>query len=145
MGRRPKAVRMYHGTRAPLDVGDTLLPRAQTGASGTTAPTVPGVAPQADAADHVHFTTDLDVAWAYAWHATPTDQAPRVLTLFPLAGVEADPEHNAAMSAYRCPTGARVLAVSHEPTVTEQQARSGWRSDDPVRTYTVKDVRGDRS
>ena len=79
----------------------------------------------ADAGDWVYLTTDIDLAWVYAWHA-PGRGAPRVLVVRPIDdSLEPDPEHSAAMTAWRC-KAASVTKVLTTPTVTEDEARSGW-------------------
>ncbi len=59
----------YHGTRRGFQKGGLLVPRADHGKAGTTAPLAPGRAAPDDAVNHVYMTQDLDLAWAYAWAA----------------------------------------------------------------------------
>jgi hypothetical protein len=72
----------------------------------------------------VYVTTDLNVAWVYAWCAVGRGK-PKVLIVEPTDEVVADPEHSHAMQAYRT-RSARVVKVLTEPTMTERQAREGW-------------------
>ena len=89
-----------HGTRRGFKPGGVLLPRAQHGGQGTNAPVNPGATPPPDAVNWVYLTTALDVAWLYAHHA-PGRGKPKVLVMQPHGTVEPDPEHSAAMSAWR--------------------------------------------
>lgn len=115
----------YHGTRKGFrGRGGLVIPRSSHGGPGTTAPLNPGREQPADAADWVYLTTDLDLAWVYAWHAAGRGQ-PKVLAVRPLEALEPDPEHSAAMTAWRC-KAAVVDKVLTDPTVTEADARSGW-------------------
>src|SRR5262249_9617948 len=57
----------FHGTRADMSVGDTLLPRRVTGAAATRAPMMPGVDEHPEADQWVPVTTAFALASAYAW------------------------------------------------------------------------------
>lgn len=114
----------YHGTRRGFTRGGVLLPRSKHGGAGTTAPVNPGMRQPQDASSYVYVTTDVAIAWVYAWHAAGRGK-PKVLVVQPIGEVKPDPEHSPAMSAYRC-EWARVESVLTEPTITEQQAREGW-------------------
>lgn len=83
-----------------------------------------GAASPEDSDQWVYVTQSLDLAWVYAWHA-PGRGKPKVLVVEPHGTVEPDPEHSAAMDAWRC-EWARVSGVLTEPTMTEEEARSGW-------------------
>lgn len=99
------------------------MPRTFHGGAPTTAPLNPGRVQPQDAADWCYLTTDLDLAWVYAWHA-PGRGHPRVVEVEPF-DLDPDPEHSAGMDAWRC-RWARVITVHRTPTVTESEARSGW-------------------
>ena len=114
----------YHGTRAGFSRGGVLFPRTWHGKAGTTAPTNPGQASPADAPGWVYITTNINLAWVYAFHGVGRGR-PKVLTVAPHGQVEADPEHSPDSDAYRC-EWASVTAVSTVPTVTEAEAREGW-------------------
>lgn len=114
----------YHGTRRGFRGGGYLFPRAWHGSAGTTAPLTPGEKMPDDSDQYVYVTRSLDLAWVYAFHAAGRGR-PKVLVVEPSGGLEPDPEHSAAMDAWRTES-ARVLRVLIEPTMTEEQARSGW-------------------
>lgn len=124
MSTTPHRMTLLHGTRRPFQRGGLLLPRSEHRGPGTTAPLNPGKQEPADAAQWVYLTTDLRLAWVYAWHA-PGRGRPRVLTVAPLGEVEADDEHSAAMAAFRC-QAAKVVAVDLSPVLDEEEARAGW-------------------
>lgn len=113
---------LFHGTRRGFRAGGLLLPRSAHGGAPTSAPG--GQAPPG-AAGYVYATEHLDLAWAYAFHA-PGRGRPKVLRVGPLGPVTPDPEHSAAMAAWRC-EAARVLEVLLTPTLTEAEAREGWQ------------------
>lgn len=117
-------MRLYHGTRRGFTPGGWLMPRAHHGGDPTTAP-AHGSLP--DSAHHIYVTTDLDLAWAYAWHA-PGRGRPKVVLVEPSAPIEHDPEHSPSMPAYRSRGIGRIRAVLTDPTVTEKEAREGWVS-----------------
>lgn len=114
----------FHGTRRPFMRGGLLLPRAAHGGAGTSAPLTPGMAAPADAEAWAYVTTDLDLAWVYAFHAPGRGRA-RVIRLRSITDLERDIEHSTSMNAFRCKS-AIVDAVLTEPTVTEEDARAGW-------------------
>jgi len=114
----------YHGTRAAFRTGGYLFPRCTHGAEGTTAPVHEGRTQPEESGDWVYVTTSKTLAWVYAWHAAGTGK-PRVLTVQPIGTLGADPEHSAAMEAYRCEM-AKVLSVDTKPEITEKEAREGW-------------------
>lgn len=115
----------YHGTRRGFRAGGVLLPRSVHHSAATTAPVNPGQVALADAEDWVYITRNLDLAWVYAWHAVGRGK-PKVLQVNPVGDLEPDPEHSTAMDAWRCEF-ATVKKVFAEPTVTEAEAREGWR------------------
>ena len=117
----------YHGTRRGFTRGGVLFPRTFHGQSPTTAPTNPGMTPSPDSGEWVYITTDVNLAWVYAFHARGRG-APKVLTVTPRGTVERDPEHSPETAAYRCPWAA-VTGVSKVPTMTEAEARNGWLSE----------------
>lgn len=121
--------RMYHGTRRGFTRGGWLMPRADHGGSGTTAPTAPGRESPDDADRWVHFTGDLILAWVYAWHA-PGRGRPKVLVVEPHGRAERDPEHSPGMDAWRCES-AKVVRVLTDPAISEAEARAGWVNADP--------------
>lgn len=100
------------------------MPRSVTGKASTSAPVLPGQRVSDDADMFVYITTDVDLAWVYAYAARGRGK-PKVLTVEPLGPVMRDPEHSYDMPTFRT-FAARVLAVSTEPTITEDQAVSGW-------------------
>lgn len=114
----------YHGTRRGFRPGGYLFPRAFHGSIGTTAPLAPGQAAPSDSDQWVYVTRSVDLAWVYAFHGTGRGR-PKVLVVRPSGGLEPDPEHSAAMDAWRTQS-ARVLRVLVEPTMTEAEAREGW-------------------
>lgn len=114
---------LYHGTRRPFKRGGLLLPRAEHGGAGTSAPVT--VYDHSDrAARFAYATEDRAIAWVYAWHA-PGRGRPRVLVVDPLGAVERDPEHSLDMRAWRF-EAALVREVFLIPEVSEQDAREGW-------------------
>lgn len=116
---------LYHGTRAGFrGRGGLLVSRSFHGGPGTTAPLNPGRVQPVDAPDWVYLTTDETLAWVYAWHA-PGKGKPKVLIVSSIDGLEPDPEHSAAMTAWRC-RSARVDRVLTTPAITEEDARGGW-------------------
>lgn len=115
---------LYHGTRRGFTNGGLLLPRATHGGKPTTAPLNPGQLPPPDQGEWAYLTTDLDLAWVYAWHSVGRGM-PRVVKVTPLSDVERDPEHGLTTPAYRT-RAATVCQVLREPTVTEADARNGW-------------------
>lgn len=115
---------LFHGTRRPFKRGGLLIPRSRHGGPGTSAPLTPGRTQPEDAADWVYLTSDLDLAWVYAFHAPGRGRA-RVLRVTPIGDVLRDIEHGDTMAAYRC-EAATVADVLTEPTVTEAEARDGW-------------------
>lgn len=117
----------YHGTRRGFSRGGYLFPRVFHKGAGTSAGTNPGRASTSDADLWVYLTLSLDLAWAYAYCASGRGR-PKVLVVTPFGSVEPDPEHSAAMQAYRCHS-ARVTAVLTESTMTEDEARQGWQYD----------------
>lgn len=123
---------LYHGTRVPFGAGGLLLPRAEHGGPGTTAPLNPGREQPPDADRWVYLTTSLEVAWVYAWHA-PGSGRPRVLVIRSAHGLHRDPEHSASMDAWRA-AWASVARVLRVPAVSEAAARSGWLFDSPLTT-----------
>lgn len=70
------------------------------------------------------MTTDLTLAWVYAWHA-PGRGKPKVLTIEPRGVIEPDPEHSVRMDAWRC-EWAKVTRVDTDPVLSEADARAGW-------------------
>lgn len=116
--------RLFHGTRAPFQVGGLLLPRSTTSAVGTTAPLNAGRRTPVDADQYVYLTADLDVAWAYAFAATGCSR-PRVLVAMPEDPPISDGEHSARMGAFKA-SAATVIEVMLEPTITAEQAAAGW-------------------
>lgn len=114
----------YHGTRKPYQRHGLLLGRAFHGGAPTTAPVNPGRQPLPDSDQWVYFTTDLDLAWSYAWLAAGRGR-PRVLTIAPSGTVERDPEHSIEMNAWRCQQ-AYVLEVDLNPRITAEEAAAGW-------------------
>jgi len=116
--------RLYHGTRRGFTPGGWLMPRAFHNGAATTAPATTSLP---EARDHIYVTTDLTLAWVYAWHA-PGRGKPKVLIVEPTATLEHDPEHSAQMPAYRAEGMARVVTVLTEPTITEDEARDGWET-----------------
>lgn len=117
-------LRWYHGTRRGFTRGGLLIPASRHGGERTTAPLTEGATPQTGAENWVYMTTNIDLAWAYAFHASGRGK-PKVLVLHPVSMPEPDPEHSSAMAAYRC-EAATVTDVLTEPTITEAEARSGW-------------------
>lgn len=118
-------MQLYHGTRRGFTPGGWLMPRSWHGGPGTSAP-ANGTLPDSD--QYIYVTTDLDLAWVYAWHA-PGGGRPKVLIIEPTRPVEHDPEHSLRMPAYRSQGMARVAAVLTTPTITEDDAREGWQTD----------------
>lgn len=114
----------YHGTRRGFTRGGFLFPRSMHGGTATNAPTTEGKHSPASAEDWVYITGDLDLAWAYAFHAAGRGR-PKVLVVEPVGPIEHDPEHSHRMDAWRC-EWAKVTRVLTEPTITEQEARDGW-------------------
>lgn len=120
----------YHGTRRPFQRGGLLLPRSYHGGDGTSAPLTSRALSDSEqhvvdeSSSYVYITTNVAIAWAYAWSA-PGRGKPRVLTVAPTSDIEPDPEHSPLMEAYRC-DGARVISVSLDPLLTEQEAADGW-------------------
>jgi hypothetical protein len=112
----------YHGTRRPFGKGGIVMPRSFHGGKPTTAPTMPGRSPAADAADWVYVTEKEYLAWVYAWHAAGRGR-PRVLTVRP-TDIHPDPEH-APGTAWRC-SSAFVDSVDLHPPFSEAEARGGW-------------------
>lgn len=93
----------YHGTRAGFQgPGGVVLPRSQTRAAGTSAPLNPGMKQPEDAGQYVFITRDIEVARAYAEHASGRG-APKVLVVDPHGVVDRDPEHGYRTDAWRCP------------------------------------------
>lgn len=101
-----------------------MLPRSDHGAGGTSAPTSPGRESPEGAGAWTYLTTDLTLAWVYAWHA-PGRGKPKVLTVQPHGSIEPDPEHSPHMKAWRC-EWAKVESVSVDPVLSEEEARAGW-------------------
>lgn len=127
LGEEERECRWFHGTRRGFTRGGLVVPRSVHGGPGTSAPLNPGRTQPATAADRVYLTADLDLAWVYAWHA-PGRGRPKVLVATPLDVDQDepwDPEHSPEMRALRC-GAARVVDVLTNPTVAEEQARSGW-------------------
>lgn len=117
-------MQLYHGTRRGFTPGGWLLPRSDHGGPATSAPASRAL-PQNE--QHIYLTTDLDLAWVYAWHA-PGRGRPKVLVVEPTQPIQHDPEHSPQMPAYRSRGMAHVAAVLTTPTVTEEQARQGWQT-----------------
>lgn len=115
----------YHGTRRGFVVGGFVTPRSFHGGDGTFAPMVEGKESPPDAHRYVFATTDLHLAWAYAW-AAPGRGKPKVLTIRPGGPVEPDPEHGLTMPAFRIDGFCRVLRIDREPIMSEFEATSGW-------------------
>ncbi len=61
------ALHYWHGTRAHLQRGDIVEPRAQCGGAATTAPLTTGEDRLPESASWAYVTTDHYVAWAYAY------------------------------------------------------------------------------
>lgn len=114
----------YHGTRRGFSPGGWVFPRSSHGGAGSSAPTTPGRESPAEAADFVYVTTDLTLAWAYAW-AAPGRGKPKVLTVIPHGPTEPDPEHSSRMDAWRCEF-AKVTHVDTDPILSDADARAGW-------------------
>lgn len=118
----------FHGTRSTIAVGETLQPRAVTGAKQTTAPLVPGVDEHPEADQWVHVTTHFAFAWAYAWKSGEPGP-PVVLVVKPTEDLHHDPEHSPHMPAYRC-SSAEVVLIDPHPFITEEQAQARWEDID---------------
>lgn len=116
--------RWYHGTRRGFTRGGVLIPRSQHGQPGTTAPLALERQSPTGHDEWVYLTQDETLAWVYAWHA-PGRGKPKVLVVRPCGEVEPDPEHSAAMNAWRA-EWARVTDVLTDPVLTETEARAGW-------------------
>jgi hypothetical protein len=117
----------FHGTKADLRVGDSVLPRALHGNTPTTAPVTDPSGPLRlpDADDYAYVTTNYRLAWVHAHYSGPEGE-PRVCRVQPERPVERDAEYNDSNGAYRCPS-AVVLEVYDEPAVTAAQAAAGWK------------------
>lgn len=117
---------LYHGTRRGFSAGGYLFPRSHHGGAKTAAPVNEGRVELGDRDEWVYMTTSLDLAWAYAW-AAPGRGRPKVLVVRPAGVIEPDPEHSPQMGAWRTEM-AKVTSVLTEPTMTEQEALTGWKT-----------------
>lgn len=115
----------YHGTRRGFTRNGYVTPRTFSKSDGTTAPLKKGHVAPLDSAGFVYVTTDLTLAWVYAWHA-PGRGKPKVLIVKPQGDVYRDPEHSPDMEAYRIAGWAKVLDVMRQPLISEEDARAGW-------------------
>lgn len=117
-----EAVTLYHGTRRGFGRGGVVMPRSFHGGAGTSAPVTRHA--ETGAESWVYVTGSLELAWAYAWHAAGRGK-PKVLVVEPRGELEPDPEHSAAMDAWRC-EWAVVRQVLTDPAISEAEARTGW-------------------
>lgn len=117
----------YHGTRRGFSKSGWVTPRTFNKGRATRAPLQHGCVARPDAERYVYVTTDIHLAWAYAYEA-PGPGSPKVLQVEPHGSVTPDPEHSHAMEAYRVDGWAKVVAVIplSEAPFTEAESRSGW-------------------
>lgn len=132
----------FHGTKAPLKPGDSLVPRKEHGSEPTNAPLVPGGERLPASDEYVYVTRRYLLAWAYA-HMSGASGDPVVLVVDPRGEIEPDPESSDYMYAYRCQS-ARVRAVDDLVPISAETAEKAWKQPDhDLPAYVVKPAKPD--
>lgn len=129
----------FHGTKAPIKQGETVLPRREHGGAPTNAPLTPGGERFQATDDYVYVTMRYGLACAYA-HMSGGSGDPVVLLVEPQGTIEPDPESYDHLYAYRCES-ARVLAVGEVPISAEVPEASWKEPAETLTAFVVKNVK----